>query len=189
MRCILLKTVVLLAVAIGAGFAHSKLTKHPPDLHFVPQNPAAAPTGAAPATGTTTATGVTQGPKPEVDDGVHISVARAKEFYDLPPSNPKKPIFIDARNHDDYKDGHVPGSMWIDKKYFDGAAPKKVTDYLPGMSVVIYCHGADCSDSEAVAKRLQSLNRGIGPMYIIKDGFPGWVKAGYPVDKGEEVGF
>ena len=29
----------------------------------------------------------------------------------------------------------------------------------------------------------------IAPIYIIKEGFPGWKNAGYPVDKGEEKGF
>ena len=102
---------------------------------------------------------------------------------------PDDGIFIDARPYHEFTEGHIPGSMHIDKKYFDGAVPKKVRDYLPGMPVVIYCHGENCTDSEAVTARLIALKRSIGPIQIIKEGYPGWTKAGYPVDSGGEVGF
>jgi hypothetical protein len=40
-----------------------------------------------------------------------------------------------------------------------------------------------------VIRRLLALNKGIGPMHIIGDGFPGWQKAGYPTESGPEAGF
>jgi hypothetical protein len=40
-----------------------------------------------------------------------------------------------------------------------------------------------------VAIRLQALKLNIGPMHIIKDGYPGWVGAGYPTVTGGEEGF
>jgi rhodanese-related sulfurtransferase len=118
-----------------------------------------------------------------------ITLAKAKELYDLKAKGQWDGIFIDARGYDDLTKGHIPGSMHIDKKYFDGAVPKKVTLYLPGTEVVIYCHGEQCTDSEAVAIRLQALKLSIGPIHIIKDGYPGWVGAGYPVAAGGEEGF
>jgi rhodanese-related sulfurtransferase len=118
-----------------------------------------------------------------------ITLAKAKELYDQKAKGQWDGIFIDARGYDDYTKGHIPGSMHIDKKYFDGAVPKKVKLYLPGTEVVIYCHGEQCTDSEAVAIRLQALKLNIGPMHIIKDGYPGWVASGYPTAQGGEEGF
>jgi rhodanese-related sulfurtransferase len=139
-------------------------------------------------------TGPAAAPAPTQPSGMEqymISLARAKELYDLKAKGQWDGIFIDARGYDVYLQGHIPGSMHIDKKYFDGAVPKKVMLYLPGSEVVVYCQGEQCTDSEAVAVRLQALKLNIGPIHIIREGYPGWAAAGYPVTKnGEgEVGF
>lgn len=118
-----------------------------------------------------------------------VDLAWAKKVHDEQSLDGQGVIFIDARIFKDFTDGHIPGSMHIDKRYFDGAAPKKIRDYLPGNAVVVYCGGADCTDSEAVVLRLRTLNIGIGPYYVLKAGFPGWKQAGYPIATGGEVGF
>lgn len=116
-----------------------------------------------------------------------ITVQRAKELFDR--RHHENVYFLDARTYDEFRQGHIPGAMYLNKKLFDGAVPRKVTDYLPGCAVVIYCHGEECDDSVAVAKRLIALRRSIGPIYIIREGFPGWKNAGYPVEVGDETGF
>jgi rhodanese-related sulfurtransferase len=157
----------------------------PADPTKRPLAPPAGVTGPAAPTGATGTAAVTPPAPPPAESGWFISVQQAKEIYDK-----NEAIFIDARNFDEYREGHILGSMHIDKKYFDGAAGgDKARKYLIGQHVVIYCHGAECTDSEAVAKRLVALNLHIGPIHIIKDGIGGWQKAGYPVDKGNEVGF
>jgi rhodanese-related sulfurtransferase len=118
-----------------------------------------------------------------------VSVAQAKELFDQQVSGAWQGYFIDARRYVEFTEGHIRGAMHVDKRYFDGAVPKKVRDFLPGSSVVIYCHGEACTDSEAVAKRLIALKMHVGPIYILREGYPGWVQAGYPVDTGPEVGF
>lgn len=118
------------------------------------------------------------------DKGWFISLDKAHEIY-----TKNQAIFVDARSYIEFTEGHIPGAMHLDKKYFDGAAGAMKAKNLKGQGIVIYCHGAECTDSEAVAIRLQALKFDINPIYIIKDGFPGWQKAGYPVDKGGETGF
>lgn len=167
--------------ATGAAITNDS-TPHPATTGAPPQTEsvAPAPTGPGGATGATTA---------EAKNPWFISLEEAKALHD------KGVIFIDARTFIEYTEGHIQGAMHCDKKYFDGAAPKKVRDYLPGQEVVVYCHGAECTDSEALVKRLIALNLNIGPYHIIKDGFPGWQEKnktdpkGYPIDKGGEVGF
>lgn len=208
---LLLKTAVLLAVALAAGFAHSrvgpKLLLHVQEQ--LPRPLAGEGGGQKPPTGPTAATGQhevkwaadgdlpkpqpegatgTTGqvaakpapPPPPPPDGLFISLAKAKELLDHGDA-----VFVDARPYDDFKAGHVLGAVHIDKKYFDGAAGADIAKKnLMGQRVVVYCHGADCTDSEAVAKRLIALNLNIGPVHIIKEGFPGWKAAGYPVEQG-----
>ncbi len=118
-----------------------------------------------------------------------ISLERAKKLFDDQSLDGKSVVFVDAREYWHYTDEHVLGAMHVDKRYFDGAAPKKVLNYLPGNVVVVYCMGADCTDSEAVAQRLEALNLNIGPIFVMKDGLPAWINAKYPTAKGGEVGF
>ncbi|MBX3376725.1 MAG: hypothetical protein KF678_06950 [Phycisphaeraceae bacterium] len=113
-----------------------------------------------------------------------ITVEAAKAVHDGGAA-----VFIDARPLDEYLKGHIPGAMHLEKDALNGPPPAKVLNYLPGMEVVVYCHGELCTDSENVIKRLAALKKDIGPFRIIQAGFPGWVKAGLPTATGPEVGF
>jgi rhodanese-related sulfurtransferase len=160
---------------------------------------APASTGVPAPTGTPVqaATGVTGTPPsaptaPKLKTGTvedyFISLDQAKKMWDDAKAG-KNIVFIDAREYIEYKEGHVAGSMSCPKRRFDGAVPGYVRNNLPGNAVVVYCHGAECTDSEAVVKRLIALNLQIGPFYIIKDGYPGWKDAGYPVNTGDNEGW
>jgi rhodanese-related sulfurtransferase len=161
-------------------------------------------TGAPPATGTPAATGTqaTPAPAPKTADEVvpetsgtgkvtdyFISLEGAKLIWDSKKWRGKDMIFVDAREYREYAEGHIAGAMSCPKQRFDGAVPKYVRNYLPGNGVVVYCHGAECTDSEAVVRRLVALNLQISPLFIIKDGIPAWEKAGYPINKGDNEGF
>ncbi|MEX2218746.1 MAG: rhodanese-like domain-containing protein [Phycisphaerales bacterium] len=211
---LLIKTAALVGVAMAAGYLHSRavplmlrLPDQPAAKQGEPAKPApegaagAGPVAGAPNTGapapaqptgvqptTTAATPVVEPPKatppPAASDGWYIDLAEAKRIYDKQGA-----IFVDARTYDEFRKGHVPGALHMDKKYFDGAAGAMKAQHLKGQAVVIYCGGADCTDSDAVAKRLIALKFSIEPIKIMKDGLPGWQAAGYPVDVGEEQGF
>lgn len=154
-----------------------------------PAATAAAPKAAAPATAPAAPKGGASGGGASASSDIMIPLARAKEIYDAQEVGGRGVVFVDARNWAEFSAGHIRGAMWIDKKHFDGAAPRKIREFLPGNAVVVYCHGELCTDSEAVVRRLHALNLGIGPFFILSDGFEAWKRAGYPVDSGSEVGF
>lgn len=119
-----------------------------------------------------------------------ISIERAKELFDKKEVDGRQVIFVDARTFNEFREGHIRGAMCYSTKYTQGAPQPKLRNYLPGSAVVIYCHGDLCTDSYLVGRYFKSLNMDIGPVFVIKDGLPGW-QAKYPnlVDKGDEVGF
>lgn len=119
-----------------------------------------------------------------------ISTERAKEMFDKKEVDGKQVIFVDARTYNEFTEGHIRGAMCYSTKYTQGAPQSKLKNYLPGSAVVLYCHGETCTDSIDVGRYFQSLHMDIGPIYVIKDGFPSWQKL-YPtlVDKGPEIGF
>ncbi len=193
-RLFLLQVLIILCAGLATGFAftlNSKVQLHVAGIVDTTNPPIVQPKGSGPTgtTGATGATGATGKQEPKVEKlstpGVDlISVEAAKKLYDG-----KAAIFIDARPKDEYLKSHIMGAMQLEKGDLDGPPPAKVSNYLPGMEVVVYCHGELCTDSENVVKRLLALNKGIGPYHIIKAGFPGWEAAKYPVDAGREVGF
>jgi rhodanese-related sulfurtransferase len=210
---------LFLGLGVGLAASWNTTVKLHPDLPTRPvlRPPVAPDTGAPAPTGTTAPTGpaapagtdgkanqgitpVPHAPAPETTppqgnaatpqppahtaaDGFFITLDEAKKKFDS-----QQAIFIDARAFAEYKDGHIRGAMHMDKARIAGSM-SKIRNYLPGSELVIYCHGAECTDSEAVIKRLQALHLNLGPYYIIKDGFPGWKAANYPVDTGDEVGY
>jgi rhodanese-related sulfurtransferase len=205
MQGFVLKVLTLLFLGLAVGLAaswNSNVQLHVAPPPIAPKMPAAgtgttgpAPTGASAPSGPAAPTGATPAAQtgPAAPTGAaHPASAAEAYFISLPDAkklfDSGTVIFVDARAFAEYRDGHVRGAMHLDKGRIAGSI-SKIRGYLQGVEVVVYCHGAECTDSEAVIKRLQALNLGIGPYHILKDGFPGWEKAGYPVDKGDEVGF
>jgi hypothetical protein len=120
-----------------------------------------------------------------------ITVERAKQLYDAKEVDGHQVVFIDARTFLEFRDnGHIRGAMHYSKDYTRGPPQPKVRNYLPGSVVVIYCHGELCTDSIDVGRYFESLKLDIGPIFVIKDGIPAFMRA-YPdlIDKGNEVGF
>ena len=96
-------------------------------------------------------------------------------------------VFIDARRTKHFEPGHIPDAISISP--WQGDFDEQIEAFLNdeskyGQPVVVYCTGQDCEDSHKVADRLR------GPDYpevlVMKDGFPGWTKRGYPTEKGSE---
>jgi rhodanese-related sulfurtransferase len=126
---------------------------------------------------------------PPAADGNYITVERARQLFDAQFVGNRQVVFIDARARDIFEKGHVEGAMSLPAGELGPMLPAKVRNYLTGALVVIYCQGAECSDSHDVAKRLQAANIDIKPIFIFRDGYPAWVAAGHPTMAGPEVGW
>jgi rhodanese-related sulfurtransferase len=181
----------LLAAGLLIGLAHSYLAP----IQLRPSNnPEPGPASAEPVSGqlpggvdhTPTPTPKPQDPKPPAEavaPNYFITVERAKELWEKGKRDGSV-YFVDARNQEQYVAGHVAGAMNILPGAFSRTPPK--TDYLVGMTVVVYCVGQECTDSEAVMIGLQNLKRGIKPIYIMHDGYGAWAAKGYPVERGPD---
>lgn len=113
-----------------------------------------------------------------------ITLERAKELFDKGRRDGTV-YFVDARPLKDYAAGHVAGATHM-LPGFGGPVAQRARNYFPGQTVVVYCHGATCTDSEAVMVGLQNLKCGIGAIYIMKDGFDPWKERGWPVEAGPD---
>ena len=101
-----------------------------------------------------------------------ISLAQAYELYR------NKILFIDARDPEEFEDGHISGA--INLPYFS------IDEYISRLDkvdktdpVVAYCEGADCDMSIRLGNEL--FARGYKKVFVFFGGWEEWEKAKYPV--------
>jgi rhodanese-related sulfurtransferase len=97
-----------------------------------------------------------------------------------------KAPFLDARRSAEFAEGHIAGAwcapVWeadLDDRLISFKAARRPG---PDDPIVIYCSGGDCHDSHLLATKL--LKEGYFHLLIYRDGYPGWVASGHPIDKG-----
>ena len=95
-------------------------------------------------------------------------------------------VFVDARNKDDYVEGHIPGAVHLyhydSLEMIDSVRP----DLEQAFFIIVYCNGGDCDDSISLALDLTtSYGFPNDSVYVFKGGMEEWQEAGYPVTTGE----
>lgn len=103
------------------------------------------------------------------------SVAQAKELFDN-----GNVLFVDARSHEKYEEGHIPGAVSLPVGQFDELIGSFLDQHAAARSIVTYCSGRTCEDSHHLAQLL--LASGFDNVRVFIDGFPGWEAEGYPVE-------
>ena len=89
-------------------------------------------------------------------------------------------IFLDARENEDYKEGHIKNALSL--PYYDFDNYKQILRNIPESSVVVtYCAGTDCDLSILLGKQLFEI--GYKRVYIFFGGWNDWLKAKYPIEK------
>lgn len=83
---------------------------------------------------------------------------------------------LDVRPPDEYKAGHIPGSINVPLKELD----KYMKEFDPNSEVIAYCRGPYCLLSFDAVEKLRQ--KGFKAKRL-EDGFPEWKKAGHPVEK------
>ena len=96
-----------------------------------------------------------------------------------------KASFLDARRSTEFTEGHIAGAwcapVWeadLDDRLISFKAARRPGPEDP---IVIYCSGGDCHDSHLLAAKL--LKEGYYHLLIYRDGYPGWVAQGHPIEK------
>jgi rhodanese-related sulfurtransferase len=106
----------------------------------------------------------------------HITIPQAKALAD------QGARFVDARSRDDFQKGHIPGAMRLLQSAFAQGDPPALAMFLRSETIIVYCNGGKCDESEAVARMLNLS--GYKTVYVMHDGFPGWQAAGHPTQTG-----
>jgi rhodanese-related sulfurtransferase len=89
-------------------------------------------------------------------------------------------LFLDAREPDQYAVGHIPGAVNLPAYEFDDYFPQAVERIEEASCLIVYCDGAECSDSIQVAERLREF--GFSSIFVFEAGHRAWTEAGGPVE-------
>lgn len=94
-------------------------------------------------------------------------------------------VFLDARREEQYSEGHIPGAWHFDPFYPE----RSIDDLLPlltsAMTIVVYCKGGECDDSESAALYLLNLGAADpGRLSIYVGGVEAWTAAQLPMERG-----
>jgi len=90
-------------------------------------------------------------------------------------------LWIDARSPELYEQGHIESALLCyinDKNNYLPEIEAQIAQRQP-LALVVYCKGADCTDSHHLAEDLFTM--GHENIFVYKDGFQEWYKAGLPV--------
>ncbi|MBI4862786.1 MAG: rhodanese-like domain-containing protein [Candidatus Riflebacteria bacterium] len=92
-------------------------------------------------------------------------------------------LFLDAREMELYRLGHIPGAISVPEGEFEKAFPRLEPMLRSRFDLVVYCSGLGCEASHTVSRWLRQ--RGIQAA-IFTTGWPAWSEAGQPTKKGDE---
>jgi rhodanese-related sulfurtransferase len=117
-----------------------------------------------------------------------LKLNQVEILFDDPRRQDGRIVFVDARNPDDYQEGHIPGAYELDPYHPE----KELGTILPicqaAEKVVVYCTGGDCEDSDTVALLLQDGGVPDQKLFVYGGGFTAWEAAHLPVETGARNG-
>jgi rhodanese-related sulfurtransferase len=94
-------------------------------------------------------------------------------------------IFIDARNDDHYRAGHIPGAYQFDHFRPENYLTNVLQVCLTAEQIVFYCNGGECDDSIQAAVMLRdSVPIPKEKLFIYGGGITEWATNGFPVELG-----
>ena len=108
-----------------------------------------------------------------VEGATTVSVETAAELFD------QNVVFVDVRKGSDFDAGRIPGAVHLDIKsaLTEASLAEVVKTSDP---VVFYCNGHSCMRSSD-ASRL-AVGWGYTNVHYLRDGYPAWESAGFPVE-------
>ena len=97
-------------------------------------------------------------------------------------------IFIDARDEEHYRAGHIPGAYLFDRFRPENHLAGVVVVCLAAQEIVFYCNGGGCDDSEHAAIMLRdSMGLPKEKVFVYGGGFTEWITNGLPVELGARL--
>jgi len=95
-------------------------------------------------------------------------------------------IFVDARNNEEFQQGHIPGAFLFNHYHPETYLPTVWPACQAAQQIVVYCNGGNCDESILAARILKDLPQiGGEKLFVYAGGITEWTTNGWPVEIGE----
>lgn len=111
-----------------------------------------------------------------------VNDQRAAELHADPGYALQRIVFIDARDDKHYEQGHIPGAFQFDHYRADNYFPTVLPVCLTAETIVVYCNGGNCEDSEFAAVTLHQAGVPKEKLFVYVGGMTEWERKGRPVE-------
>lgn len=102
-----------------------------------------------------------------------------------PRFDQERVVFVDARDEDHYREGHIPGAYELDPYHPELHLATVLPACQAAEEIVVYCNGGDCEDSQFGAILLRDAGIAAEKLFIYGGGISDWATNGLPVEIGE----
>jgi rhodanese-related sulfurtransferase len=93
-------------------------------------------------------------------------------------------VFVDARDEEHYRGGHIPGAYEFDPYHPENYFPTVMPVCRAAEQIVVYCNGGDCDDSKSAALLLRDVGIPNRKLFIYGGGITDWSTNHQPVETG-----
>lgn len=114
---------------------------------------------------------------PDLDRPIEASLEQVRRLHEADAA-----LFLDAREADEYAEGHIAGALCVPFDVAAGDPPMLENLETGGKPLVVYCGGGACELSMNLAWEL--IYAGHSRVVVYMGGYPEWVAAGYPTETG-----
>jgi len=94
-------------------------------------------------------------------------------------------VFVDARDDEHYRSGHIPGAFQLDhyrpETYLAAVLPASQA----AEQIIVYCKGGSCEDSEQTAIFLRDAGVPKEHLFVYAGGWDEWKASHMPIETGE----
>lgn len=118
---------------------------------------------------------------PDLDRPIEVGIAAVKQLFDA-----KAAVVVDAREPDEYAEGHIPGALSMPYDEVTGDPARIESLETGGKPIIVYCGGGACELSLSLAYDM--IYAGHKKVLVYMGGFSEWAEVGNAVATGPEPG-
>ena len=115
-----------------------------------------------------------------------VDAKGALQRFNDPRFKQQRVVFIDARDEDQYREGHIPGSYELDAYHPERNLAAILPVCQAAEEIVVYCNGGGCEDSEFAAVTFRDAGIPNLKLFVYAGGMAEWKTNGLPVETGEQ---
>jgi rhodanese-related sulfurtransferase len=185
MKSLVSETVLLGAVGVLVALGANALSPHGLKLtrNYSPGNALAGHSLVAPTNGSPPSANLEKQLRAE---GLQLAdSAEAAHLFTDPRREQGLVLFVDARDDQHYRAGHIPGAIQLDHYHPENYLAAVLPASQAAEQIVVYCKGGSCEDSEQTAIFLRDAGVPKERLFVYPGGFDEWSARHMPIETGE----